>query len=76
MGASARRVAIYVAAGLASVYGINLDEVFDEVQRSNMSKLDADGNPVFRADGKILKSELYSEANIAPIIQKQIEGGQ
>src|SRR5574338_519877 len=46
---------LYVTYGAAIEYGINLDEVFDEVHRSNMSKLDVDGKPKYRADGKVLK---------------------
>ena len=46
---------VYVAYGTAHVYGIDLDAVLDEVHASNMTKLGADGRPVRRADGKILK---------------------
>ena len=45
--------------GTAISYGIDVDEVFRQVHQSNMSKLDKDGRPVLRADGKVLKSELY-----------------
>jgi len=43
-------------------------EVFEEIQRSNMSKLDKDGNPIYREDGKVLKSELYFKPDIAEIL--------
>lgn len=42
-----------------------IERCFDEVHRSNMSKLDANGQPVLRADGKVLKSELYSPADLS-----------
>jgi hypothetical protein len=44
--------------------------VFDEIQRSNMSKLDEQGQPIFREDGKILKSNLYFRPNIKDILEK------
>lgn len=46
------------------------EELFDEVQRSNMSKLDENGNVIYREDGKILKSDLYSKPNLGPIVNK------
>ena len=46
---------IYIAIGTAVSYGIPIDEIFNEVHASNMSKLDEDGNPIYREDGKILK---------------------
>jgi predicted HAD superfamily Cof-like phosphohydrolase len=51
-------------------YTIKFEEVFDEIQRSNMSKLDEQGNPIFREDGKILKSNLYFRPNIKDILDK------
>lgn len=50
---------VYVAYGTALVYGIDLDAAIAEVHRANMSKLDSDGKPVLREDGKVLKSECY-----------------
>ena len=44
--------------------------VFDEIQRSNMSKLSADGTPVIREDGKILKGPNYFKPNIKSILEK------
>ena len=55
-------------AGLAC--GINLDRTFEEVHRSNMSKLGADGKPIYREDGKVLKGPNYSPPNLEPIIQE------
>ena len=45
-------------------------EAFKEVHRSNMSKLDENGKPIFREDGKILKSNLYSPPNLKPFIER------
>jgi predicted HAD superfamily Cof-like phosphohydrolase len=45
-------------------------EVFQEIQRSNMSKLDANGKPIYREDGKVLKSELYFRPDIKSILEK------
>ena len=45
-----------------------IDEVFTEIQRSNMSKLDENGQPIYREDGKVLKSNKYFKPNIAEIL--------
>jgi len=45
-------------------------EVFDEIQRSNMSKLGADGKPIYREDGKVMKGPNYFRPNIAEILEK------
>lgn len=55
---------LYVVYGMADFYGIDIDEVFAEVHRSNMSKLDSDGNPIYREDGKVLKSENFFKADL------------
>ena len=47
-----------------------IEDVFDEIQRSNMSKLSADGKPVIREDGKILKGPNYFKPNIKSILEK------
>jgi hypothetical protein len=44
-------------------------EVFQEIQRSNMSKLDENGQPIYREDGKVMKSALYFKPNIKEIIE-------
>lgn len=49
----------YVLSGTAVVFDLPLAEVFSRVHESNMSKLDAEGKPQYRADGKILKGPLY-----------------
>lgn len=59
---------LYVTYGMAIEFGIPLDDVFDEVHRSNMSKLDADGKPIYREDGKVLKGPRYFEPNIRKVI--------
>lgn len=55
---------IYIAYGTAVSYGIPMDKVFEEVHRSNMSKVNPDGTITRREDGKILKPDTYSAANI------------
>ncbi len=60
---------VYVAYGTAHVYGIDLDAVLDEVHASNMTKLGADGRPVRRSDGKILKGPGYRPPDIAAALR-------
>lgn len=55
---------IYVTIGAAVEFGIPIDRVFAEVHRSNMTKLWPDGKPRYRDDGKVLKPDTYSPANI------------
>ncbi len=59
---------VYVAYGTAHVYGIDLDAVLDEVHSSNMTKLGADGRPIRRADGKVLKGPDYRPPDIAAVL--------
>lgn len=59
---------IYVVNGFALEAGIDLDRVFAEVHRSNMSKLGADGKPIYREDGKVLKGPNYSEADVESVL--------
>ena len=61
---------MYILIGHALEIGIahRLEECFDEVQRSNMSKLGADGLPIYREDGKIMKGPNYSAPALAEII--------
>ncbi len=59
----------YVIYGTACEYGIPLDDVLNEVHRSNMSKLGADGQPVRRDDGKVLKGPAYSPPDVARILR-------
>lgn len=64
---------MYILAGTILKHGLQeiIEEVFDEIQRSNMSKLDSDGNPIKREDGKILKSENYFRPDIAGVFNKK-----
>ena len=59
---------VYVALGTADLLGIPFDEVFAEVHRANMSKLGADGRPVLRADGKVLKGPGYNPPDVAGVL--------
>jgi predicted HAD superfamily Cof-like phosphohydrolase len=61
---------VYIAYGTAVSYGIPLDEIFDEVHSSNMSKLCDDGKPVYRDDGKVLKGPRYRPPNVQSILEK------
>ena len=62
---------LYILCGTILKHGLQdkIEEVFEEIQRSNMSKLDADGKPIYREDGKVLKSELYFRPNIQKILE-------
>jgi len=59
---------LYVVYGAGHSFGINLDACFNEVHRSNMSKLGADGKPIYREDGKVLKGPDYSEPDLKKIL--------
>jgi predicted HAD superfamily Cof-like phosphohydrolase len=63
---------LYILAGTIIEHGMQykIAEVFDEIQRSNMSKLGEDGHPIFRADGKVLKGPNYFKPNISEILEK------
>ncbi|MFT5970431.1 MAG: putative HAD superfamily Cof-like phosphohydrolase [Flavobacteriales bacterium] len=63
---------MYILAGTILKHGLQnkIEEVFDEIQRSNMSKLDTNGEPIFREDGKILKGPNYFKPNIHAILEK------
>ena len=59
---------LYVTYGAGHSFGINLDACFDEVQRSNMSKLDADGKPIYNEYGKVMKGPNFSKPNLKQFI--------
>lgn len=61
---------LYILCGTILRHGLQhkIAEVFQEIQRSNMSKLDADGKPIYREDGKVMKSELYFKPDIQSIL--------
>lgn len=63
---------LYILCGTILKHGMQhkIAEVFEEIQRSNMSKLDKDGNPIYREDGKVLKSDQYFKPDIASILNK------
>ncbi len=62
---------LYILCGTILKHGLQhkIAEVFQEIQRSNMSKLDADGKPIYREDGKVMKSDLYFKPNIKDILE-------
>ena len=62
---------LYILCGTILKHGMQhkIHEVFEEIQRSNMSKLDKDGNPIYREDGKVLKSDQYFKPNIKEILE-------
>ena len=55
---------LYVVYGAGHSFGLDLDACFNEVHRSNMSKLDKNGKPIYREDGKVLKGEDYSPPDL------------
>lgn len=61
---------LYILCGTILKHGMQhkIEEIFDEIQKSNLSKLDDKGNPIFRGDGKILKGVNYFEPNIKNIL--------
>jgi predicted HAD superfamily Cof-like phosphohydrolase len=62
---------LYILCGTILAHGMHhkIEEVFVEIQKSNMSKLGADGKPIYREDGKVLKGENYFKPDIAKIIE-------
>ncbi|MEI6021869.1 MAG: nucleoside triphosphate pyrophosphohydrolase family protein [Bacteroidota bacterium] len=64
---------LYILFGTILKHGLQhkIEEVYDEIHRSNMSKLDDNGEPIFREDGKILKSNNYFKPNIKAILEKE-----
>jgi predicted HAD superfamily Cof-like phosphohydrolase len=62
---------LYVTYGTGLAYGIDLDKCFEEVHRSNMSKLGPDGKPIYREDGKVLKGINYTQPDLKSVLDKQ-----
>ena len=60
---------LYVTYGAGYAYGINLDKCFEEVQKSNMSKLGKDGKPIFNEKGKVMKGPNYFEPNLKQFVE-------
>ncbi|HLS31227.1 MAG TPA: nucleoside triphosphate pyrophosphohydrolase family protein [Flavobacteriaceae bacterium] len=63
---------LYVLCGTIIEHGMQdkIEKVFSKIHQSNMSKLDDDGNPIYRKDGKVLKSNGYFEPNLKEIFEK------
>jgi predicted HAD superfamily Cof-like phosphohydrolase len=63
---------LYILCGTIIEHGMQykIEEVFNEIQRSNMSKLGEDGKPIYREDGKVLKGPNYFKPNITEILEK------
>ena len=59
---------LYVTYGAGHAFGINLDKCFDEVQKSNMSKLDSNGKPIYSEKGKVLKGPNYFKPNLSDFL--------
>ena len=60
---------LYVAYGAGHAFGINLDKCFDEVQQSNMSKLDDHDNPIYNGSGKVMKGPKYFKPDLSKFIK-------
>ena len=61
---------LYVTYGAGHAFGINLDKCFDEVQKSNMSKLGNDGRPIYNESGKVMKGPNYFKPNLSKFLTK------
>lgn len=61
---------MYILYGTICRHGLQhkIAPIFDEIHRSNMSKLDANGRPIYREDGKVMKSEMYFKPNIKKVL--------
>ena len=60
---------LYVTYGAGHAFGINLDKCFNEVQQSNMSKLDDHGNPIYNDSGKVMKGPKYFKPDLSKFIK-------
>ena len=61
---------LYVTYGAGHAFGINLDNCFDEVQKSNMSKLGKDGKPIYNEHGKVMKGPKYFKPHVSKFLIK------
>ena len=59
---------LYVTYGAGHAFGIDLDKCFEEVQNSNMSKLDENGKPIFNEQGKVMKGPNYFKPNLSKFV--------
>ena len=60
---------LYVTYGAGHAFGINLDDCFEEVQKSNMSKLGNDGKPIYNNDGKVMKGPKYFKPDLKKFLK-------
>ena len=60
---------IYVCYQFAATYNLDLDEALDRIHKSNMSKLDEQGKPIYRKDGKVLKSDRYKPPQLDDLVE-------
>ncbi|MFN8699229.1 MAG: hypothetical protein ACK5XQ_07870 [Flavobacteriales bacterium] len=69
---------LYILCGTINAHGMQhkIAEVFEEIQRSNMSKLDENGKPIYREDGKVMKSDRYFRPDIAAILGVEFREGK
>ena len=61
---------LYVTYGAGHAFGINLDKCFDQVQKSNMSKLGKDGKPIYNEHGKVMKGPDYFKPDLSKFLIK------
>ena len=59
---------LYVTYGAGHAFGIDLDKCFEEVQNSNMSKLDEDGKPIYNEKGKVMKGPKYFKPDLSKFV--------
>ena len=59
---------LYVTYGAGQAFGIDLDKCFDEVQNSNMSKLDENGKPIYNENGKVMKGPNYFKPDLSKFV--------
>lgn len=64
---------LYILCGTIIEHGMQdvIDDVFEEIHRSNLSKLDEDGNPIYRKDGKVIKGPNYCPPNLKQFFEKK-----
>ena len=60
---------LYVTYGAGHAFGINLDKCFNEVQQSNMSKLDDHGKPIYNDSGKVMKGPKYFKPDLSKFVK-------
>ena len=60
---------LYVTYGAGHAFGIDLDKCFEEVQKSNMSKLGENGNPIYNENGKVMKGPSYFKPNLTRFVK-------